>query len=280
LEGMFSPTGLFPRANQIFVAYCSSDMWIGNALPVNNTLGWYFQGARIIRSVVDVLAGRLASAKRVVFTGCSTGGEGVVLNVDMMRQLVRLVAPTAQFWAIADGGWLLNEKPMSSSIRSLSKQFEIGLTLWGGLTQLGSQCLMANAPNISQCLFSPVALKYAQTPVLIQAEQYDSFLLEYNVGHQPPYNATEQTFVQWIRSDIYASLGALASSHAVFSPACFTTCLSLDSSFWNVQVAGSSFSTMASNFVAGVRQRVLDQCAGWNCSPGCPTNFTQHAKLG
>lgn len=72
--------------NKVFVPYCSSDGWIGNASASNLTWGYEFRGQEIIRSVLSDLVYRydINSESKIVFGGASAGARGMMNNVDFL----------------------------------------------------------------------------------------------------------------------------------------------------------------------------------------------------
>jgi O-palmitoleoyl-L-serine hydrolase len=79
------------NANVAYIMYCSSDSWSGNTSTTLSGTPWTFQGRRIIESVFLTLARSygLKSASDVLFSGCSAGGQGVVVNVDYVASILK-----------------------------------------------------------------------------------------------------------------------------------------------------------------------------------------------
>jgi len=279
----------FYAYNKVFVGYCSSDTFVGTALPGSNSIGWYFAGNQILLSLLDDLATnhQLGRARNLVLTGCSAGGQAVVLNSDWLRDAVLNLAPSlAQFVAIADAAWLMDETPYKAVIPPLRVQLRQALALWGALASLNASCVQANSGSPHMCLFSPTAIQYVRTPTLIQTEQYDSYQTAYNLGHGPPIApGAETNFVNGLRSDFQTSLRNAAGQSAVnafFSPACYAHCLSLSPQFWTIRARSStapnyvSFRDVISQWWTSSSSftpvRVIDDCVGWNCSENCPNS--------
>lgn len=110
------PRNPFRAWNHVFVYYCSSDGWSGQAANVATTavhegtaLGYriHFLGGRIVDAVFDLLRGGngplsyvdangsrsalrdIDAARRVLFAGSSAGGGGVRTHVDRIGELLR-----------------------------------------------------------------------------------------------------------------------------------------------------------------------------------------------
>jgi hypothetical protein len=97
----FAQTGLFAtdptqnpwaNANLIFVKYCSSDSWFGDAAAGPSTFGFAFRGARIVNATITALVahnglGASGGPERLLFAGCSAGGRGVLSNLDAVAEI-------------------------------------------------------------------------------------------------------------------------------------------------------------------------------------------------
>jgi len=83
--GVFStyPDNPWRDSNKIYIAYCSSDAWAGNAVASDATYGWSFLGQRIISSTLMDLQIRhgMPASPDVIFGGCSAGGRGALFNL-------------------------------------------------------------------------------------------------------------------------------------------------------------------------------------------------------
>ncbi|MCI0643299.1 MAG: pectinacetylesterase family protein, partial [Chloroflexi bacterium] len=103
-HGLFSPQpgNPFSGVNQVFVYYCSSDSWTGQApgvvfadpLDPGRQIQMYTQGHTIVAAVLDALRDGatsddgqvtmppLSEATEIIFTGTSAGAVGVTHNLD------------------------------------------------------------------------------------------------------------------------------------------------------------------------------------------------------
>lgn len=68
------------HVNKVYLAYCSSDGWIGDAAASESTWGYHFRGQRIIRSALHHLVkeGKLTLNSKILFSGGSAGARGEV----------------------------------------------------------------------------------------------------------------------------------------------------------------------------------------------------------
>eukprot|EP00698_Gefionella_okellyi_P007143 TRINITY_DN173_c0_g5_i1.p1 TRINITY_DN173_c0_g5~~TRINITY_DN173_c0_g5_i1.p1 ORF type:complete len:209 (+),score=30.15 TRINITY_DN173_c0_g5_i1:40-666(+) len=88
-------------ANHVYLPYCTSDSWAGTRTANKSATGvasWAWQGKAVIRSTfTDLRATKgLRDGADLIFSGCSAGGQGVIVNLDMVAQLplnVRVCSP-------------------------------------------------------------------------------------------------------------------------------------------------------------------------------------------
>ena len=71
----------------VFVKYCTSDSWFGDAPASSNTWGFSFRGSRLVSATVAAMMqynglGASGGQERLLFGGCSAGGRGVLTNLD------------------------------------------------------------------------------------------------------------------------------------------------------------------------------------------------------
>jgi uncharacterized protein (TIGR03437 family) len=121
--GIFSrvPSNEFGNYNQVYIYYCSSDLWTGRksgSVLSDGTKSFQaeFKGARIIDAVFDALRtglndtqGRpllppLNNATHVYFTGSSAGSAGARMNADRIGAVVKARMPNAVYAVLSDAG--------------------------------------------------------------------------------------------------------------------------------------------------------------------------------
>lgn len=276
-EGLFNMNPLknaWWSANSVYVMYCSSDVWAGNGTsnyPGATTQQWQFRGKVIIKELIEVLWNSygLDSASSILFSGCSAGGQGVVMNLDFVAALLAEKESTAVMKGFADAGWLQNFVPYFSYEVSTSYQMQVGYPMWQGVIE--PTCLLANPGWEWLCYFTPFAYPYIKTPIFIQTEQYDTYQVTSNCGN-PPFNSSEMAYVQSVRHAFDSSLTNIHTNpNGFFSAACFHHCSSEDNSYNTILINGSTLSqALAKWFFQGVQVTLLDTCQGFNCSSGCP----------
>ena len=95
-DGIFSTVpsnNPFAAANMVFIKYCSSDSWFGDAPASSSTFGFAFRGSRIVTAAIAALTqynglGASGGPERLLFAGCSAGGRGVLTNLDAVAAAV------------------------------------------------------------------------------------------------------------------------------------------------------------------------------------------------
>lgn len=73
-------------ANKAALGYCSSDGYMGDAGASSDTWNYHFRGQALIRAMISELKRqhKFNDATKVVFSGCSAGGRGVMTNIDAL----------------------------------------------------------------------------------------------------------------------------------------------------------------------------------------------------
>jgi O-palmitoleoyl-L-serine hydrolase len=208
----------FFNANHVAIPYCSSDLWSGNREAGTETGGHEFRGSKIVRAVVADLKSRagnesLSSAIRILFSGTSAGGVGVMVHLDWLAHQF----PNAAVRGVNDAGWtpdLLSYLPISSQLTKT----EIAIQLWNGQTD--RSCAQAN-PRLKIRCFTSGVYPYLQAPLFVQMSQHDSVFLA-GIGVRPPFDSSESflanLFASAVRDSLQpvgAALSPRTSTHGV-----------------------------------------------------------------
>ena len=201
----------FFNANHVAIPYCSSDLWSGNREASTSTGGHEFRGSRILRAIVADLKNRkgnesLSTAKRILLSGTSAGGVGVMVHLDWLANQF----PAASVRGVNDAGWT----PDVLSYLSNGSQFrttEIAIDLWNGQTD--RSCAQANPNSKIRCYTSAV-YPYLRSPLFVQMSQHDSVYLA-GIGVRPPFDSSEAFLANLFASAVRDSLKPVS---AAFSP--------------------------------------------------------------
>lgn len=269
-----SDNPVFCEANHVYLRYCTSDGWSGNA--TSSDIGFSFMGARVIRDVIDRLDLDPSFAfdrktSKVLFTGCSAGGRGAMFNADRVRGEFGVVNTRALF----DSGWWLDIEPLSSTTTSLGAQARAVYTL--AKSEINSDCVSAQTTGEEwRCFFANTSMPFVKTPSISQAFQYDSFQLGVDTATKPPYSADAAQYATHFRNTMRTTFtDALVAPHVVFSPACYDHCSVESNRYSTTRVNGTQ--TSLAGLIAewwtqepGTVPRVLaDDCEGFSCGVGC-----------
>lgn len=110
-------------ANHVFIPYCSSDIWSGDASPPNEMA---FLGSRIIDEVIKELQRttvyRFNDAKFVLLAGSSAGAAGVMINLDRVAAMISQSGSRADVRGLADSGWILDNTDYLDGKQTTNKQ--------------------------------------------------------------------------------------------------------------------------------------------------------------
>jgi hypothetical protein len=155
----------FYNANKVYLRFCSSDAWSGDGSSMINGTMWQFKGLKHISATLDALMnnyGLGSSSKngddttRVMLSGCSAGGQGVVNALDFVAEyLDNALGSNVIVKGLADAGWMMEVEKLRSNVISVHDQFVAGYTTWK--SKPNQNCVnSANPGSEYQCLFSCV----------------------------------------------------------------------------------------------------------------------------
>ena len=186
----------FKNYNRVFVPYCSSDYWMGDA-----TVTWEdpngqmdmdveYRGKEILRAVAYTLAGgqwvsddglesapaKLATADHIILSGTSAGAAGVVEEVDRFRELIQTISGTnASFHAVVDALY-------TSELPNGSAESELLFGLWEFSGEIGAELDETCVDDIGYtkaCLSLDLLMGssgYVETPTYFMVNRCDSIL--------------------------------------------------------------------------------------------------------
>ena len=254
----------FASANKVYLAYCSSDAWLGDVsaetTQASHGFSWAFRGRRILRATLDVLVSDLglggagASASkphRLLLAGCSAGARGAMFNLDAVRAAA---PPSVQVQGLLDSPEWINVQPLDPSVVSLGDQCASALSLFNASGTLNPQCVASLPANSSYlCLMGQYAMLYLSTPYFLNAAQFDAFQIPYNVGGMPSLsNAADVTYCNNWQDTLLSAINPLPtasqSNSGVFSLSCLRHCLTQGPAFWSARILNTSLATAAGSW--------------------------------
>ena len=243
---------VFNNANQVFVHYCSSDLWSGDRAASPETGGLHFRGASIVRAVIEDLADpsitpepNLADATQVLFSGTSAGGAGVLVHLDWLAEQF----PKAKVYGVNDAGWFIDIEPFDPAVVSPREAGQLAYAYWNGTVD--ASCAAANAGTEGLCYLGEYAYPYISTPLFVQIAQFDdtqliSLGLVLPIDEDIDINDDELSYALQFGSAIRDSLGPVSGA---FSPADQTHGLLTNEKFWSVRIEGYSLQEVLFNWV-------------------------------
>lgn len=250
-EGM-NDTGIFLRdprnpfgdANQVFVYYCSSDVWSGTRSDVVVTsedgarsYSLHFRGHDIVRAVLAELASDdatetlppLDDASLVLLTGTSAGQAGVLYNLDDLAAEL----PGARVLGVFDAGdpYFGDFRPeLADMARAyLREGYHSGTAtpiLWGSF--LDASCLAALGGGDDEFLcFNTAYVKanHVTTPFFQRLDLRD----EAEIGDYMAFGATTEEFAESVRTFLMrlttlettaAEAASITRTPGVYGPNC------------------------------------------------------------
>ena len=231
----------FYNANHVAVPYCSSDLWSGNREKSQSTGGHEFRGWRIVRELMKdfkngVVNADIDDARKIVFTGTSAGGVGVMVHADWLSSQF----PSADVRGINDAGWIPDVLPSFSP--GQYRNVEIAHRLWNG--KVDKTCADANQGTEYRCYSSSV-YPFLKTPLLVQISQYDSVYLG-AVGVRAPFDAQEAFLANLFASAVRDSLQPV---QAAFSPKTHTHGMLPYNRFFSIKINGKSLRDIVGNWI-------------------------------
>jgi len=259
-------------AHLVYLPYCSSDAWVGNAGPESNSWGFYFRGQRILEAALKQLQEgvevttlevvrfpnhthathtvtanySLTAADHVLFSGCSAGSRGAMFSIDSVQAMLPAGAPPVL--GFFDSPLWVDLEPLAPGIVSLENETQQVFNLVNASARLGAACAAAYPGEEGwRCLYGQYRVPYIATPYLLSASQFDKFQLPYNEGSNPPYAPGPNlsyalAFQQAVRAVVLELPTRAQARSAVYSSACFKHCTSTLAygAFWGVKVDGVS----------------------------------------
>lgn len=282
--GTDASTNPWAGANMVFVKYCSSDSWFGDAAASASTFGFAFRGSRIVSATIAALVannglGSSGGPERLLFSGCSAGGRGALVNLDA----VAAAAPVnVQVQGMLDAAAWMDIQPIIPDMLTLQQMTQ---DLYAFTTPpVPADCAAQyTGADAWMCLWPSYRLPFISTNYFLNAAQFDAFQIMYDTNNldssycceTPP----EQTWVEQFQQDTLTLIQSLPDSNPVFSSVCLVHCLSCNEDFWLFTVNGVSLAqAMKEWYFSNNPVSVIGQCSGWECTLQCsggpwePTN--------
>ncbi|KAL6850062.1 hypothetical protein ACP4OV_020689 [Aristida adscensionis] len=205
----------FYNWNRVKIRYCDGASFAGDGFDKGN--GFYFRGQRIWDATVrHLLSIGMASADRVLLTGCSAGGLAAILHCDEFRAFFPPSGTTVK--CLADAGLFLDAVDVSGG-RSLRSYYADIVAMQGVAPNLPPECTARL--DATSCFFPQNVIDGIKTPIFVLNSAYDVW--------------------QNFRDQMVASVKGFSGSRSngLFINSCFTHCQSELPATWNNAPGGS-----------------------------------------
>ncbi|KAL1131741.1 hypothetical protein AAG570_011354, partial [Ranatra chinensis] len=206
------------NANHVFVPYCTSDSWSGQRTVPSVDNRFTFMGAIIIEQVIEnLLPLGLHNATSLLLAGSSAGGAGVMLNLEKVKDLLKL-HPNILVRGVSDSGWFLDRPPFSSHSDSITSVDAVkrGLPLWEG--QIPKNCRTKYHFEPWRCYFGYRLYPTISAPLFVFQWLFDEAQMTAdNVG--APVTKQQWDYIHKMGDSLR---NTFVNVSAVFAPSCIS----------------------------------------------------------
>ncbi|KAL8621896.1 hypothetical protein ACOMHN_046100 [Nucella lapillus] len=231
------------KANMVLIPYCSSDSWSGTKNKTRNG-DFAFMGSLIVEEVVKKLMKKgLRKAKKLILTGSSAGGTGVLVNIDRISELVKSRAPQVEVRGLVDAGWFLDNEPYRGSAChnayscSPIASIQRGIKLWE--PRLPRDCSAQYPSEIWRCYFGHRLYPTLKTEVYIVQNLYDAAQIKvdnvFDETRGADLSREQWRYLLQLGEEVKATL---ANTTAAFAPACVSHDVLLNSDWHKLTIDG------------------------------------------
>lgn len=275
-------------SHKVFVPYCSSDGWIGDAPASPTTWGYHFRGQRIIRSALAdlVSTGLVTDKSRVLFGGGSAGGRGMMNNVDYLVQH-SLPAGATVLGAFLDSPYTIDIVPYDSGFAGFQYETKEIYARYNVTAIVPDDCAAmypADSEDAWKCVYGQYRMPFVTTPYVLMASQYDSYQLSFNTGTEPVNGkyvdpGAAQYAQKWSDEteghlrDLDRSNGnkiSDSSKNFILSWQCYNHDVSETSRFWTLTASGiSQYEAVRRLQTGSTGASWIEDCVGLFCGSGC-----------
>ena len=275
-------------AHVLYLRYCTSDGYVGDAPPSASSGGLAFRGRRVVAAAIDALGARhgLANATdaTVVYSGCSAGARGVLHNLDRVADHVaRIAGPGARTVGVVDSGLYVDLEPIPGApMPSVAAQARAIVSRGASVDE---RCAATYPSDTYKCLIGEYALRTLRSPAALLAFQFDSYQLELLLGGRvadAPKLARHADWAALVRKFRARTVGALrdggGAPTAALSPACYAHCVTDTAAFsYGYTVDATSLAARVQSLAFGAPPPspiaqlppLIEECEGFACGTAC-----------
>ena len=248
----------FLNFTQVFIKYCSSDIYSGDSEQQVNGMTMQFRGHKIVAAILADLqdatvipSPNLKNATQVLVGGSSAGSYGAASNIDWIASQL----PSAKVKGVLDSSWV----PPLPDYGSGPLEPQPGSAgYYDYYSAVADQsCAAANPSQPYICLPTLQLYPYLTTPVFVYAEQHDPTLSQIK-GVTNPNDPAQAAYMNQYAASLRQSLQNVT---AVFSPSAGIHTALTDDNFTAIKVNGYDFQQILGNWYFG-RSGALRVIAG------------------
>ncbi len=275
VEGLFSqlPSGdanPFASAQKVYLKYCSSDSWLGDAPASATTFNYAFRGARIVAATIASLQANhglgSSAGQQLLLGGCSAGARGAISSLDAVAALIPGVDVRGFFDA---AGWV-DIVPAVQGLQTLQAQAALQLAFME--PPLPASCTaIYSGDELWKCIWPSYLLPMLTTPFFLNAAQFDTFQIMYTTDNAPsPKGPGGLALLDSFQTATLALFATLPKGTSVFSTSCMAHCLAESLELFCYAVNGQTLSqALSAWWDDNTPAWVVDSCTGWACTQNC-----------
>ena len=238
----------FLNYTQVYIKYCSSDIYSGDAEQQVNGMTFQFRGHKIVEAIIADLedptvipSPNLKDATQVLVGGSSAGSYGAASNIDWIASQLTW----AKVKGVLDSSWVPTlpnygsgpREPMPGSVDYYNYYSAV----------VDQSCAAANPSQPQICLSTLQLYPYITTPVFVYAEQRDPTLSQIK-GVTNPNDPAQAAYMNQYAASLRDSLKNVT---AVFSPSAGIHTALTDDNFTAIKVNGYDFQQILGNWYFG-----------------------------
>ncbi|CAO2203388.1 unnamed protein product [Urochloa humidicola] len=239
----------FYNWNRVKIRYCDGASFAGEGFDKEN--GFYFRGQRIWDATIrHLLSIGMASADKVLLTGCSAGGLAVILHCDEFQAFFQ---PTTTVKCLADAGLFLDAVDISGG-RSLRSYYSDIVAMQGVAPNLPPACTARL--DTTSCFFPQNVIDAIKTPIFLLNAAYDVWQIQESLApngadpngawracksNRSACDTSQMMFLQDFREQMVATVRGFSGSgsNGLFINSCFAHCQSELPATWSNAAGGS-----------------------------------------
>ncbi len=235
----------FAGFTQVYILYCSSDMYSGDGQRQVGSLNLQFRGHKIIAAILADLqdasiipSPNLKNASQVLVGGSSAGSFGAASNLDWIASQL----PWAKVKGVLDSSWVA---PLNDYGNGPAGPQPGSSDFYKYFPAIADQsCAEANPSQPQICLSTLELYPYLSTPVFVYADQRDPTLLM-TKGVADAHDPSVAPYITLYSASLRQSLQNVT---AVLSPSAGIHTALANDGFYSIMVNGHNFAELLGNW--------------------------------